>query len=158
MVLFSQFHVASTNKLDKNGKARLESLRQEVDRVKKAKADYVEAHPEHAKLVYPGGRPPREKREAGPSAPRPVAASRNLFGPDGLPLHPERSIYYDAVLNPFGVPPPGMPYVERRMSKPCLVVRRLIGNFPAHPPDEIPSEEQPIVAPDFSDDESEGYA
>lgn len=93
------------------------SLRQDVDRIKKAKANYVEAHPEHAKLVYPGGHPPREGRELGPSAPRPVVASRNLFGPDGLPLHPERSIYYDAVLNPFGVPPPGMPYVERRVSE-----------------------------------------
>jgi len=26
---------------------------------------------------------------------------------------PERSIYYDPVMNPYGAPPPGMPYKER---------------------------------------------
>lgn len=42
-----------------------------------------------------------------------MAQKRNLFNKKGLPRHPERSIYYDPVLNPFGVPPPGMPYLER---------------------------------------------
>lgn len=103
----------ASGKIDKNGREKLKSLRQEIDHVKKAKSEYVEAHPEHAKLVYPSG-PPRERREAGPSTERPATISRSLFGPNGLPLHPERSIYYDAVMNPYGVPPPGMPYVERR--------------------------------------------
>lgn len=107
--------VASAGKLDKNGKEKLASLREEIDRVKKAKAEYVEAHPEHAKLVYPSGHAPREKRESEPSSERPSNISRSLFGPNGLPLHPERSVYYDAVMNPFGVAPPGMPYLERRM-------------------------------------------
>lgn len=31
--------------------------------------------------------------------------------------NPERSIYYDPVLNPYGAPPPGMPYAERRVSR-----------------------------------------
>lgn len=115
---------ASAGKLDKTGKEKLASLRQEIDRVKKAKADYVEAHPEHAKLVYPSGHGPREKRDPGPSTERPANISRSLFGPNGLPLHPERSIYYDAVMNPYGVPPPGMPYVERRTFS-CLLIHRL---------------------------------
>ena len=38
---------------------------------------------------------------------------RNYFGKNGLPRHPERSVYYDPVLNPYGVAPPGMPYAER---------------------------------------------
>ncbi|ORY87788.1 hypothetical protein BCR37DRAFT_332358, partial [Protomyces lactucae-debilis] len=29
-----------------------------------------------------------------------------------LPKDPTRSVYYDAVFNPYGVPPPGMPYKE----------------------------------------------
>lgn len=29
-----------------------------------------------------------------------------------LPKYPERSIYYDPIYNPYGVPPPGMPYKE----------------------------------------------
>lgn len=37
-----------------------------------------------------------------------------LYGRDGKLKHPERSIYYDPVFNPFGAPPPGMPYRERR--------------------------------------------
>lgn len=36
-----------------------------------------------------------------------------MFKKNGLPRHPERSIYYDASLNPFGVAPPGMPYMQR---------------------------------------------
>lgn len=44
----------------------------------------------------------------------PVDRTRKLFDKNGLPIHPERSIYYDPVMNPFGVPPPGMPYIERR--------------------------------------------
>ncbi|MBW0479407.1 hypothetical protein O181_019122 [Austropuccinia psidii MF-1] len=31
------------------------------------------------------------------------------FGPDGKLLEPEKSLYYDPIFNPFGVPPPGMP-------------------------------------------------
>jgi hypothetical protein len=136
----------------------LASLRQEIDRVKKTKADYVEAHPEHAKLVYPGGHPTRERREPGPSVPRPAAASRVAFGPDGLPVHPERSIYYDAVLNRFGMPPPGLPYVERRASKGLLrLCVLLMDNFLAPLPHEIPIEEQPRPTVDPLDDESEGY-
>lgn len=44
----------------------------------------------------------------------PVDRTRKLFDKNGIPIHPERSIYYDPVMNPFGVPPPGMPYIERR--------------------------------------------
>lgn len=35
----------------------------------------------------------------------------------GVPRIPKRSIYYDPVFNPYGNPPPGMPYRER--SKHC---------------------------------------
>lgn len=149
---------AEAQKLEDEGqKDRSASVRQEIERIKKAKADYVAAHPEHAKLVYPGGRPPWEGREPGPSVPRPAAASRSLFGPNGLPLHPERSIYYDAVLNPFGVPPPGMPYVERRVFKPSPRPRAyLMAKVPAPLPHEIPPEEQIKPTVDSSDD-SEGY-
>ena len=98
--------------LDKNGQEKLASLREEVDRIKTKKAEYVAAHPEHAKLVYPGGT--STNNGAARTATGQALPGRNLFGPNGLPLHPERSIYYDAVMNPFGVAPPGMPYAERR--------------------------------------------
>lgn len=54
-----------------------------------------------------------EEDDAKPEMEKPVPQKRNLFNKKGLPRHPERSIYYDPVLNPYGVPPPGMPYLER---------------------------------------------
>ena len=29
-------------------------------------------------------------------------------------LHSEKSVYYDKIFNPYGVPPPGMPYKAHR--------------------------------------------
>lgn len=97
--------------LDKHSKEKLASLRAELERIRKIKADYVAEHPEHAKLVYKSGSS-RQNDRTGDRPPQPAA--RSLFGPNGLPLNPERSIYYDEKMNPFGMPPPGMPYVERR--------------------------------------------
>ena len=37
----------------------------------------------------------------------------HLYDTDGRLRDPKRSVYYDAVYNPYGVPPPGMPYRER---------------------------------------------
>lgn len=91
-------------------KQRLEDLKKELENINKKKEDYVAEHPEHRKLVYRARK--SQRNEDGPEgAPKPQA--RNLFNKNGLPRHPERSIYYDPVLNPFGVPPPGMPYMER---------------------------------------------
>jgi len=39
-----------------------------------------------------------------------------LYDKNGRLKHPERSIYFDPVFNPFGAPPPGMPYREKRKS------------------------------------------
>lgn len=91
-------------------KGRLAILRAELAKLRKAKEDYVKDHPEHRNLVYASSRKRNTdgNAQAGPS-------DRNLFGKDGLPLHPERSIYYDPVMNPYGMPPPGMPYIEKRM-------------------------------------------
>lgn len=39
-----------------------------------------------------------------------------MYNRDGKLKYPERSVYYDPVFNPFGAPPPGMPYREKRAS------------------------------------------
>ncbi|KAG8929158.1 hypothetical protein FRC02_005927 [Tulasnella sp. 418] len=96
--------------LDSNQRSRLDYLRSEVSRIKKTKSDYVAAHPEHKHLVYRGS---EKKGESSEASQQKDGKQRSLFGKDGLPRHPERSIYYDPVLNPYGFPPPGMPYVER---------------------------------------------
>ncbi|KAK4047542.1 hypothetical protein OIV83_005329 [Microbotryomycetes sp. JL201] len=100
--------------LSKDDRDQLDSLRAELARVNKAKNEcewHVEKHPEHRHLVFP--------ERASSSGANPQSGSGNdrdppgLFTKDGKLKHPERSIYYDPVFNPFGVPPPGMPYRER---------------------------------------------
>ncbi|KAF8602385.1 hypothetical protein BDV93DRAFT_582342 [Ceratobasidium sp. AG-I] len=102
-------------KLDQSQKARLKELRAEVERVRKIKQDYVAAHPEQAHLVRGLEQRPRRQQDGGgaPSTSGITPAARSLFGKNGLPIHPERSLYYDPVMNPYGMAPPGMPYAER---------------------------------------------
>jgi len=92
--------------------SRLKELKEELAKINKKKEDYVAEHPEHRKLVFKSR---RQTDSALESELRPVPQSRRLFNKNGLPRHPERSIYYDPVMNPYGVPPPGMPYVERAL-------------------------------------------
>ncbi|TCD68115.1 hypothetical protein EIP91_011568 [Steccherinum ochraceum] len=91
--------------------ARLKELKDELAKVNQKKEEYVTEHPEHRKLVF------RSKKHSETSKdedePKPELRSRRMFDKNGLPRHPERSIYYDPVMNPYGVAPPGMPYVER---------------------------------------------
>lgn len=90
-------------------KSRLTELKTELEKISKKKADYVAEHPEKRHLVYRKRKTEEEKAQE-----KAAPAQRNLFNKKGLPRHPERSIYYDPVMNPYGVPPPGMPYMERR--------------------------------------------
>lgn len=87
-------------------------LKKELEKINKKKEEYVAEHPEHRKLVYKARRRDNEKEE---ETEKVIPQKRNLFNKRGLPRHPERSVYYDPVFNPYGVPPPGMPYIERRM-------------------------------------------
>ncbi|KAF9535876.1 mRNA biogenesis factor-domain-containing protein [Crepidotus variabilis] len=86
---------------------KLGELKAELEKINKKKAEYVEEHPEARRLVY------RRRKQGEPEPDLPTKKPRNYFGKNGLPRHPERSIYYDPVMNPFGVAPPGMPYAER---------------------------------------------
>ncbi|BGP54281.1 hypothetical protein JCM8202v2_001858 [Rhodotorula sphaerocarpa] len=40
-------------------------------------------------------------------------STSGLYDKNGRLKHPERSLYYDPVFNPYGAPPPGMPYREK---------------------------------------------
>jgi hypothetical protein len=98
--------------LSAEDKGKLSGLRAELKRLLKAKEEYLKEHPEHRTLVYASA----HKRQKGESSSRVGdPTDRKVFGKDGLPLRPERSIYYDPVMNPYGIPPPGMLYMERRM-------------------------------------------
>jgi mRNA biogenesis factor len=71
---------------------------------------------------------------------KPLPAKRNMFNKKGLPRHPERSIYYDPVMNPFGVAPPGMPYMERRAYGRSSSLEAQLIPVPALRPDEVDSD------------------
>lgn len=90
---------------------RLKDLQIELENINKKKEEYVAEHPEHRRLVYRARKSTKDHNEDEES--NPVERTRKLFDKNGIPIHPERSIYYDPVMNPFGVAPPGMPYLER---------------------------------------------
>ncbi|KAK0481812.1 hypothetical protein IW261DRAFT_1563101 [Armillaria novae-zelandiae] len=88
-------------------KARLTEAKAELEKINLKKEEYVKEHPEHRRLVY---RPRRQQTDSDKPEEELILPTRNLFKANGLPRHPERSVYYDPVMNSFGVPPPGMPY------------------------------------------------
>lgn len=102
-------------------KARLSEVKAELARVMAKKDEYVNEHPDQKGLVYRWrknkGKEAVDGQENGENG-KSAKKTRRLFhehgSKKGLPRHPERSIYYDPVMNPYGVPPPGMPYAERR--------------------------------------------
>jgi hypothetical protein len=90
-------------------KARLAEIKAELERINRKKAEYVQEHPEHRRLVY------RVRRDDEPAEDF-VPATRKLFNKKGMPRHPERSVFYHPIFNKSGVAPPGELYRERRES------------------------------------------
>lgn len=101
-----------TPSLSPSDTARLKELKDELAKITKKKEDYVAEHPEHRKLVFRSRKQQHDTTQE--SEPKFIPKARRIFNKNGLPRHPERSIYYDPVMNPYGVPPPGLPYIERR--------------------------------------------
>jgi len=89
----------------------LKKLETELRNVKEAKEKFVAANPEAADKVYKTGRRgdggDREGDGEGSSS------QAGLYDENGKLRDPTRSVYFDPVYNPYGVPPPGMPYRER---------------------------------------------
>ncbi|KAJ7146304.1 hypothetical protein C8R44DRAFT_757112 [Mycena epipterygia] len=88
-------------------KARFVEAKAELEKIYQKKEEYLKVHPEQRRLVY------RHRKDGDKPGEEIVLPKRNFFDKNGLPRHPERSIYYDPVMNPYGVAPPGMPYQER---------------------------------------------
>ncbi|KAJ4485693.1 mRNA biogenesis factor-domain-containing protein [Lentinula aciculospora] len=91
-------------------KSRLSAAKAELEKINVKKEEYVKEHPEQRRLVY---RPRRVTDDERPAEELILPKKRNYFDKNGLPRHPERSVYYDKIMNPYGVAPPGMPYMER---------------------------------------------
>ena len=97
--------VASSKPLDASSKSRLTDLESELAHIIRVKEAYVKEHPEARDRVFKKDRAPREDEEQ--------EEANHLYSKDGKLRDPTRSVYFDPVYNPFGVPPPGMPYRER---------------------------------------------
>ncbi len=106
--------------LDAAGKARLAELEAEVGKIKAVKDTYLAAHPEHRHLVYKERPKPGAASGFGSGAGGQGGRPGARYDAKGRLRDPKRSVYYDPVLNPFGAPPPGMPYRERRGSSGAL--------------------------------------
>lgn len=117
--------LSSNPALATSDKQKLKELQTELEKINQKKEEYVAEHPEHRKLVFRQRKKAGNKEDDGEGDKGPpVDKTRKLFDKNGIPIHPERSIYYDPVMNPFGVPPPGMPYIERRTySSHTLLIR-----------------------------------
>ncbi|GAA6061888.1 hypothetical protein JCM10212_004706 [Sporobolomyces blumeae] len=133
--------LSAKGNLSKHDKDQLASLRAEVARINKAKHEYVEAHPEHRKFVFPDRPSTSEGQGAGDDEPK------GLYDKNGRLKHPERSVYYDPVFNPFGAPPPGMPYRE----KPEYTMQRL--GIPT--PEELAAFNPIVPEPQSGDEDDE---
>ncbi|KIK96559.1 hypothetical protein PAXRUDRAFT_138211, partial [Paxillus rubicundulus Ve08.2h10] len=103
----------ASSELSPSDKSRLADLKNELAKIMGKKEEYIKDHPEQRKLVY---RSRRQEKGDDQLETLPIEQKRDLFNKHGLPRHPERSIYYDPVMNPYGVPPPGMPYLERPLT------------------------------------------
>jgi len=95
--------------LDAAGKSRLTELESQLSYVNKVKEKFVSEHPEARDKVF------KQHREGGPrrDGKEDEEDLSHLYNKEGKLRDPTRSVYYDPVYNPFGVPPPGMPYRER---------------------------------------------
>ncbi|KAF7784229.1 hypothetical protein Agabi119p4_394 [Agaricus bisporus var. burnettii] len=114
--------------------ARLSNLKAELEKINTKKEEYVQEHPEQRNLVY---RRRRKQETTETTVSEQAPPKRNVFNKKGLPRHPERSIYYDPVMNPYGVPPPGMPYLERAL-RPDEIDSDAEGDDAALPQDDLP--------------------
>jgi hypothetical protein len=92
--------------LNAEAKSRLADLEKELAYINKTKEEFVAAHPEMKDKVFKTHHRPREDRED-------KEDDNSKFDSSGRLKDPTRSVYFDPVYNPFGVPPPGMPYKER---------------------------------------------
>ena len=79
--------------------------------MKEAKEKYVAANPEAADKVYRTGK--RGDAAGGDGEGEGSGSQGGLYDEGGKLRDPTRSVYFDPVYNPYGVPPPGMPYKER---------------------------------------------
>lgn len=146
------------DKLDHDDQEELQRLQAEVASIKRIKEDYIRKHPDQRNFVrgYEDGAAGSSTtgkvgtNEAGPSSESSATGSRSSAPAQTSSRDPRWSIYYDPVFNPYGAPPPGMPYLEKPHAQ--LVAEGLLE---ANKPPPLPEETADFLrSGDDSDDSS----
>ncbi|GAC99189.1 hypothetical protein PHSY_006789 [Pseudozyma hubeiensis SY62] len=134
----------------------LKRLQDQVASVKRIKEEYIRKHPDQRNFVRGYEQPSDSFSESRPgsssaSQTHNVAPSIAVAPSHTTAQDPRWSIYYDAVFNPYGAPPPGMPYLEKPHAQ--LVQEGLLD---AAKPPPLPEEtqQQGLGVDDDSDDSS----
>ncbi|KAJ9477866.1 hypothetical protein PHBOTO_001431 [Pseudozyma hubeiensis] len=142
--------------LSPEGQEELKRLQDELANIKRIKEEYIHKHPDQRNFVR-GYEQPSDNSSESRAGSSKVSHTNEL--PSNIattPSHttardPRWSIYYDAVFNPYGAPPPGMPYLEKPHAQ--LVQEGLLD---AAKPPPLPEEtqQQGLGLDDDSDDSS----
>lgn len=144
---------ARQDTLSPEDQEELKRLKAEVAEVKRIKDDYIRKHPDQRNFVrgYEEKAPSSSKSASAPNKEAGPSSSQRSTGaqPQGATRDPRRSIYYDPVFNPYGAPPPGMPYLEKAHAQ--LVAEGLI-DVAKQPP--LPEETADFQHDDSDDSDS----
>ncbi|CDR88596.1 uncharacterized protein SPSC_04423 [Sporisorium scitamineum] len=149
--------------LDPEDQEELKRLQKEVADVKRIKQEYIRKHPDQRNFVrgYEEASSSSATAKArhgnnNDSIPSASVASPSSNGqgtaPQPTSRDPRWSIYYDAVFNPYGAPPPGMPYLEKPHVQ--LVQEGLLDAAKPPPPPEETENLHGFATDDDSDDSS----
>ncbi|KAJ1018805.1 hypothetical protein NDA16_004610 [Ustilago loliicola] len=142
--------------LEAEDQQELKRLQAEVANVKRVKEEYIRKHPDQRNFVrgYEDGARSSSNQKINPPSPS-STTSQTQAAPSiaqSTQRDPRWSIYYDPVFNPYGAPPPGMPYLEK--SHVQLVAEGLLDAAKPPPLPEETAEFQGLGSDDDSDDSS----
>ena len=142
--------------LDQQDQEELKRLQDEVANVNRIKEEYIRKHPDQRNFVRGYEEPSSNSDNQIVTTSTSIAVrntTRNVpaAASQTTSRDPRWSIYYDAVFNPYGDPPPGMPYLEKPHAQ--LVQEGLL-DAAKPPPLPEETEAQGLSLDDDSDDSS----
>lgn len=152
---------ARQSTLDPEDQEELKRLQAEVAKVNRIKQEYIRKHPDQRNFVRGYEQDAAASSSTIEDAPGASAAAASssaqapatqTAAPNARTRDPRWSIYYDPVFNPYGAPPPGMPYLEKPHSQ--LIAEGLLDAAKPPPLPEDTADFDDAGSNDDSDDSS----
>ncbi|SAM82531.1 uncharacterized protein UBRO_05233 [Ustilago bromivora] len=142
--------------LDAEEQEELKRLQAEAAKVKRIKEEYIRNHPDQRNFVrgYEDGASSSSGQKTNDRPHIPAASQFRAALPAAqlTQRDPRWSIYYDAIFNPYGAPPPGMLYLEKSHAQ--LVAEGLLDDSKLPPLPEETAEYQCLGSDNDSNDSS----